>query len=417
MRRVVMMVVDGLRGDMLTAGYTPRLAELAARSRRCVRHRCAFPSATRVNSASIATGCHPGRHGLSGNAIALDEGNGLVAVSVGPPEFRERWRRATGSTLSVPTLSERLRHHGGVLIHSNSSAGAAHMQDPDGHGTLLHRSGSHGPGLRPITGSRHPAVGYDADGDAEVTRRFCTELETHPAPLSVLWICEPDHSQHVLELGSAAHREVLTGADRCVGEVVEAVRALRASGDDVLLMVCSDHGHETATSVVPVQQLMQDAGLLRGLQEGDVVLASSGMGALVFASEHGQARCARIAAWLARQSWCDAVHIAAELPRVGLAARDGLCIAFAMAKSEAANRFGIPGCGAVAEDPFSSHDTPGHGQHGGLGAWETNPCLVIDGPDITPMVDPRPTHAVDLAPTALAFLGQSTGGMDGRPLL
>ena len=52
-----------------------------------------------------------------------------TAVSVGPAEFRERWRRNKGRTLLVPTLAERVRGRGDMVIHSNSSAGAAHMQD------------------------------------------------------------------------------------------------------------------------------------------------------------------------------------------------------------------------------------------------------------------------------------------------
>ena len=107
-----------------------------------------------------------------GELVLVYEGEGLKAVSVGPPEFRERLRRATGRTLHRPTLTERLRPHGGAVIYSNSSAGSAHMQDPDSHGWLFHRNGSFAPGMQAITDERHLDVGYDADGDAETTRRF-----------------------------------------------------------------------------------------------------------------------------------------------------------------------------------------------------------------------------------------------------
>ena len=42
-----------------------------------------FPSTTRTSAASIATGCLPARHGLLGNTMAIDEGDGLVCLSVG----------------------------------------------------------------------------------------------------------------------------------------------------------------------------------------------------------------------------------------------------------------------------------------------------------------------------------------------
>ena len=53
MRRAVVMVIDGLRADMVGREYTPRLAEIVDRSRWFTEQRSVFPSATRVNSASI----------------------------------------------------------------------------------------------------------------------------------------------------------------------------------------------------------------------------------------------------------------------------------------------------------------------------------------------------------------------------
>ena len=45
--------------------------------------------------------------------MALDEGEGLVCLSVGKPDFRDRLYRATGRSLHVPTLAERLARAGG----------------------------------------------------------------------------------------------------------------------------------------------------------------------------------------------------------------------------------------------------------------------------------------------------------------
>ena len=281
MRRGVLMIIDGLRADMLNENYVPALTEIARRSSRFTAHRSVFPSATRINSASIATGCYPRRHGLGGNAIALDEGRGLRPVSVGAADFRDRWRQATGHTLRVPTLAERLRGKGNAIIHSNASAGAAHMQDPDSHGILYHRSGSFGPDRRPITGPEHLDVSYDAAGDEETTRRFCAALESeeHAAALHVLWVCEPDHAQHQMPLGSPAHREILLGADGRARQVFECVEHLRRRGEELLFILASDHGHETTSAIVPVTALMVEHGFIDAEDSTAIVLASSGMSA------------------------------------------------------------------------------------------------------------------------------------------
>ena len=83
MKRAILVVCDGLRADMVTEEFAPGLVRLATGAHVFANHRSVFPSTTRVTSASIATGCLPGRHGLEGNCVALDEGDGLFAISAG----------------------------------------------------------------------------------------------------------------------------------------------------------------------------------------------------------------------------------------------------------------------------------------------------------------------------------------------
>jgi predicted AlkP superfamily pyrophosphatase or phosphodiesterase len=71
MQRVVLVVLDGLRRDFVDSARTPHLAEFAGRAEWFTGYRTAFPSATRVVTATLATGCHPARHTLQGNAMAL----------------------------------------------------------------------------------------------------------------------------------------------------------------------------------------------------------------------------------------------------------------------------------------------------------------------------------------------------------
>ncbi len=417
MKRAVLMIIDGLRADLVTPEYTPALFRIAGSARFFSRHRSVFPSATRVNSASISTGCYPGTHGLFGNAIALDEGDGLRPVSVGPPEFRDRLRAVTGRTLLRPTLAERVRHNGGAVIYSNSSAGAAHMLDPDGHGWLYHRSGSFSPGLDPIEGTAHLNVSYDGAGDAETTARFCDAMRSDAdVPFFITWVCEPDHSQHTLELGSGEHREVILGSDRCAAAVKETVEILRAQGDDVLFIIASDHGHETVDEIIPVEDLLVEAGLKASTDSSDVVFASSGMGALVYLSDTALERRGSIVRWLNKQAWCGEVYAGEGLERVGLAASNNLAVAFSMAKREVNNRFGVRGFGHVAKDRFMNTDEAGLGQHGGLGPYETNPFLIVDGGGFAPGRTEFPSVNVDIAPTILRHLGLSAANLDGRPL-
>src|ERR687884_868323 len=168
--RAVIVICDSLRADLITPETAPFLTELRERAAFFAAHRSVFPSTTRASAASIATGCLPIRHGLLGNTMALDEGDGLVCRSAGHPDFPDRMRRATGRTLRVPTLAERLRWHGEVSVScANVSPGAAYFQDPDGHGFVYHAAGSYGPGRRPIDDPSSAALKKGIEGDRAMT--------------------------------------------------------------------------------------------------------------------------------------------------------------------------------------------------------------------------------------------------------
>jgi predicted AlkP superfamily pyrophosphatase or phosphodiesterase len=128
MQRAVVVILDGLRRDFVDPVRTPRLAEFTSRAERFPAHRTAFPSATRVVTATFATGCHPARHTLQGNSMALLENGHLVPHDVGQPDFLQHKRAVTGCSLAVPTMAERLAPHGGVIVFNNVSPGAAYAQ-------------------------------------------------------------------------------------------------------------------------------------------------------------------------------------------------------------------------------------------------------------------------------------------------
>src|SRR5262249_25954349 len=102
MNRAVIVICDSLRDDLITAADAPFRGERGRRWGVSAALSSVLRSPTRAGAASIAPGCLPARHGLLGNTMALDEGEGLVCQSVGKPDFRDRLHRATGRTLHMP---------------------------------------------------------------------------------------------------------------------------------------------------------------------------------------------------------------------------------------------------------------------------------------------------------------------------
>ncbi len=415
MKRAVLVILDGLRRDFVDAARTPHLAEFAAHAERFPAYRTAFPSATRVVTATLATGCHPARHTLQGNAMALLEDGMLVAHDAGLPDFLQHKRAVTGQSLAVPTLAERLAPHGGTIVYNNVSPGAAYAHDPDGHGHVYHRAGSFAPGrvaLAPLD------VALDAAGDRAMTERFIADAlgERQPA-LAVLWLGEPDHIQHNTALGSPEHLDVLRQADRHAGMAIAAVERRRAAGDDILLIVGSDHGHETVSGVVDIEAELIAAGLKSAANSNDIIAVSSGTSSLIYLHPSAEHRRDSLGDFLASQPWAGQVIGTANLAAVGQAPHYGLALAVSLKADASENEFGIPGRSLAAKPRWGKPDRLGCGQHGGLGRYEQSPVLLIDGPGFAAgAARDAAVHVTDLAPSIMRHLGIPAPGMDGRPL-
>ncbi len=404
-RRVVFVCCDGLGRDWVRADTTPVLHDLARASLWCAEHSAVFPSVTRVSAASVTTGCFPARHGLHGNRMGLLEQGRIVVRDVGSPDFRHHMRSATGGTLLVPALAERVAGHGGCIAFY-----------PEHFGHVYHRAGSFAPGGRRLEGSDALEVSHDAAGDWAMTQRFCAAVlcERQPA-VALLWLCDPDHTLHGVPLGSPAHADALRGAERCVAEVVRTVERLRGEGDEILLLIGSDHGQETIGEGVAIEGWLVANGLEELLAKGDVAVAGQGTAALLYATDRGRGALLGVLDDMRRMPWASDVLAGDGLARQRFEPRGGVVAAVNMARRGEANPYGVPGRRWVALE--GGKPAPiGSGQHGGWGPDETRPFLMINDAGRSVGSESRPTSLVDIAPTIVDFLGLPTGGFDGSPL-
>lgn len=417
MKHVIVVMMDGLRADQAASLGLPHLSRLRARGTSFAGHRAIFPSATRASSASVATGMFPARHGLHGNQMALRSAQGaFVQYDVGKPEFFDTWRRASGRTLRVPTLAERVAHLGGSIVYANASPGAALAHDPDGFGHVYHRAISRAPGRTPAPDPLE--VTLSLDGDAAMTRRFVADVFDDRRPThAVLWLGNPDDTQHDHPLGSPATIAAIEAADALLGSVIDAVERHDPTGASILLIAGSDHGHETVDAIVPVEAEMIAAGLKRDADDGALAVVPQGTGFMVYADAAEAARIDDVAGWLEGRDWCGRVVRRPDLGAIGHAGDGGIALAVGMASRDEANAHGVPGRTFVATRFDTTGRTLGNGSHGGLGAYETHPVLVIAGAGFDEgAVSSFATSLVDIAPTALAHLGLEASDLDGRPL-
>src|SRR5262245_43645950 len=121
--RIVVVLFDGLRPDLIGPAATPNLHRLQKQGVTLGRQRTVYPSETRIALASLVTGVPPGRHGIVGNSYLDRAFTPARYVDTGEAEVVEALDAAAGGRLiDAPSLGEVLAAHGRTLavLASNS---------------------------------------------------------------------------------------------------------------------------------------------------------------------------------------------------------------------------------------------------------------------------------------------------------
>src|SRR5215510_3876794 len=109
--RQLLIVLDGLRFDYVTSDVMPTLYSLGQRGIVFANHHSVFPTVTRVNASSIATGTYPEVHGLMGNSVYFPQVDAARFLDTGERENLLKIRAAmAGRLLTAPTLGDTLQN-------------------------------------------------------------------------------------------------------------------------------------------------------------------------------------------------------------------------------------------------------------------------------------------------------------------
>jgi arylsulfatase A-like enzyme len=431
-RFVIVLVVDGLRPDHITAEDTPTLFRLRREGVDYTNGHAVFPTVTRVNAATIATGMQPGTHGIVGNQLYAPAVDGRRAFDTGnyrnlrtlahPRTLADRLHAAglrlagvsSGSTGSAFLLNPRAPAGVGALVNGYFDPGTIVAWPPEASATILDKFGA--PPDKKSLGRFDAVVTWTQ----RVLREFVLP-ELRP-DVVIDWVTEPDHTQHKVGVGSPEAREAIRHAD---GEIAHVLAGLDPTTTDVF--VVSDHGFTTNTAGIDVVRALVDAGLKAAPDSTDVILASSGQAVGVHVADHDVRAVAR---FVQSQEWGGVVFTRGRAPGDPHGIVDGTFalelihlihdahgpdLLFTFPWTDDASAFGAHGTDRAA---VGGGAAPYHSDHGSMSPWNVRNTFFCWGADFKRGATVHaPAGNADVAPTILALLGvDDHDGLDGRVL-
>ncbi|MBI1841143.1 MAG: alkaline phosphatase family protein [Verrucomicrobia bacterium] len=436
---VVLVVWDGMRPDFVAPQFCPNLYSLATNGVFFRNHHPAFISSTEVNGAALATGSNPGRNGILANTEYGPEFSYLSSYATEGIDAVRRGDSMTGGHyILTPTVAEIL-HDAGIATIMAGSKPVAQFHDRSRVKTtsaqkqsVLLYEGKTIPrdlveSLKKVNDDKvfPPTITQpNTPQDNWTTRALTKSLWKGGVPkYTLLWLSDPDKSQHETGVGSPTSLEGIESSDKNLGEVIKALKD-KGVWEKTDLMLVSDHGFSTINRTPNVQGILKKAGFsaftkLEDPERGDVMVVGLGGSALLYVVERDDSVTRRLVEFLQTTDFVG--DIFCRLPvegtfpfeSVGYATTTNAPdIILSLRWSAETNAYGAPGLMTTVGG------TAGKGSHASLSRFDMNNTLVAHGPDFKRGIVSRiPSGNVDVGPTILWLLGiKPAETMDGRVL-
>jgi predicted AlkP superfamily pyrophosphatase or phosphodiesterase len=429
-RLIAIFVIDGLRPDSINAADTPTLERLRAEGVEYVNSHSVFPTSTRINAASLATGAYPVLHGIVGNSMFVGRVSASGPFDTGDHRRLLELEAVEGRAATAQTLGEVLQRHGRTLVTASSGT--------TGNGFLLNPQARHGAGvaIHGLFGSdarAYPRTVSDAilerfgtpppdPDDLGQMRWTDTVVREYVLPelrpdVMIDWMGPLDAAQHASGVGSRQAKDALRHVDESLSRTIAKIEALGLS-QRFSIIITSDHGFARHGEGINVTQALIGAGLKESAASTDVIVASQGQSVLFYLPGGDSGRTLRLVQFLQRQPWVDLVFtrggtgdqgslpgtFSLDLIKASHPTR-AADVAVSLAWSSNRNQFGVPGTHTINAGVTGPIAGEASG-HGGLSPWVVRNTLVAWGADFKPRTRiTAPASLADIMPTVLAALG------------
>jgi arylsulfatase A-like enzyme len=435
-RHVVIVVWDGMRPDFVSEQNTPTLWKLAREGVTFRNHHAVYPSATMVNGTAMVTGVYPGNSGIIANHVYRPDIDSHHTLDVEVRSVVEKGDQLSGGKyISAPTIAELVQRTGDRSVIAAAKTVGLLLDRQFGvqrdggavQGSVTLFAGQSIPtdAVAPITHALGPFPSAHLIKDFWTTKALVDVLWKDSLPaFSILWLGQPDLTQHETAPGAPAAIAAISSADENLSAVLSALdeQNARATTD---IFVVSDHGFSTIRRSIDLRKILNQSGFTamtecnREPKPGDIMLAGNGGSVLFYVIGHDLTVTRRLVAFLQQSDFAGVIFtrepmegtFALEQARLQTDLAPDVVMAFRWDNSK--NQFGIPG---MIDADWQR--AAGKGTHATLSPLDMHNMLIAAGPDFKRgQLDDLPSGNIDLAPTILQVLGiKAPSKIDGRIL-
>jgi arylsulfatase A-like enzyme len=433
---VVVMVWDGMRADFVSPETTPNLVALASNGVTFLHHHPVYPSLTEANGTAIATGSYPRDSSLLANKEYRATFNRVAPIGTDGELIIRKGDEMTGNHyLAVSTTAEILQKNGirtaiagskpVAMLHDRALRGDDALGVDIYAGNVLPKSMAR---LLTKKIGRFPKI----DGSKIHIDRWTTQAmldvlwQKDVPPFSLLWMAEPDYSQHQMGPGSPGALAAIKSSDENLDRVLKALdnRGLRDTTD---VIVVSDHGFSTIKTDINLAAILKTNGFpaydhfpKRGPADGDIMVVGNGGETSFYVAGHSHEAVTRLIHFLQTLPYTGVVFSQQSvegtfpLSDAGLDTAYAPDVAIAVRWTAEQSQYGAPGM--IYDSSGGLHG--GQGQHASLDPFDMHNICFAAGPDfVAGMNDSLPSGNMDIAPTVLWILGVTPEQkMSGRVL-
>ncbi len=436
---IVLIVWDGMRPDFVTEKNAPNLTALSRSGVFFNNNHAAYTSSTNVNGAVLATGDAPERTGIIANQEYRPEIDPLKPFDTSDcPKFDDPKSDVIVHYLGAPTIAELVQKAGFRTAVAGSKPVAqlfdrARQRESDAarQSAVVYR-GHFLPkkiekAVTKTVGAYPNEKFFPRSAENAWTTRALTEFmwKNEVPKFSLLWLSEPDLSQHEFGPGSPNALAAIKSDDDNLGRVLEALRAKNALATTDI-MVVSDHGFSTIHRSFDVAKLLREAGFdaVRAYsgkpKPGQILVLTLGGSVSFYIAGHDGAVLEKLIDFLQRSKFAGVILTRAPHPGTFTYAQAQVNSANApdllVANRWSARPYEFGTEGEIASDLGKN---AGQGSHSTFSPYDLNNTLIASGPDFRQgWKEETPTGNIDVAPTIMHLLGlEPPEPPDGRVLL